>query len=552
MQIFYRLVGISYLEKFFGFIILFLGLGRVRGSINFITFKGELATWDGGSYELVFGARSLRRGIAACVCLITFYVSRFSLDYIRRNIFRLIILVDLFCWSMILLLFSKRLFSFILGWDGLGLSSYLLVCYYQNCSSSSAGTYTLLINRLGDIFIILCILLSFGYRGQSCPFSKVPYLGLALVIASCTKRAQYPFNTWLPLAISAPTPVSALVHSSTLVAGGALLIIEFFPCTTKGDLRYLYCASSIRVLIGRLGASSEKDVKKLVAYSTLRQIRIVMLGVSLGLVESSFFHLLRHAFTKASLFIAVGFGIKHMGQDLRNCRGVDYSIPVVGACLDFSTSILAGIPFLRGFFAKDYFLEGALRGEISFIGGLINFISVRLTGSYCGILMRDFVGYRPTSSSCFNSSRKGRLCFPLLLLPGIFLGPMFESRESGLVAVRWLESIFLGRLRALLYLRSRRSSYFYRPKSQRTFFVNIFLGTYIVGFASRKFVYKISKDIGKYGEIGWFDLGISVKENLIGFYGDHKKKIAEGGLKVNRSYSATIITIFIIIYVLKM
>lgn len=141
------------------------------------------------------GLRGLRRGTAACVCLITFYVSRFSLDYMRGNIFRLIIIVDLFCWSIILLLFSKSLFTFILGWDGLGLSSYLLVCYYQNCSRSSAGTYTLLINRMGDIFIILCILLSVGYRGQSCPWFKAPYLGLGLVVASCTKRAQYPFNT---------------------------------------------------------------------------------------------------------------------------------------------------------------------------------------------------------------------------------------------------------------------------------------------------------------------------------------------------------------------
>lgn len=99
--------------------------------------------------------------------------------------------------------------------------------------------------------------------------------------------------------MSAPTPVSALVHSSTLVAGGALLLIEFFPSVTKGDFRYLYCVSSISVLMGGLGASREIDVKKLVAYSTLSQISIVILGVSLGLVESSFFHLIRHAFAKA-------------------------------------------------------------------------------------------------------------------------------------------------------------------------------------------------------------------------------------------------------------
>ena len=205
---------------------------------------------------------------------------------------------------------------------------------------------------------------------------------------------------------------------------------------------------------------------------------------------------------RLSLFLAVGFCIKYIGQDLRNCRGVDYRMPVVGACIDFCTIILSGAPFLRGFFAKDYFLEGALRGEGCFIGGIINIISVNLTGLYCGRLIEDFVGYCPTTSSCFNSSIKGCLCFPLLLYPGIYLGTIFESRESGLAVVGWLESILLGGLRAMLFIRASRLSYPYIPKSHGTFFVNIYLGVYLAGFASRNSTYQITKNMGTWGEIG--------------------------------------------------
>lgn len=202
---------------------------------------------------------------------------------------------------------------------------------------------------------------------------------------------------------------------------------------------------------------------------------------------------------KLSLFVSVGFCIKYIGQDMRNCGGVDYRMPVVGACIDFCRIILAGIPFLRGFFAKDYFLESALRGEGCLIGGLVNLISVNLTGMYCGRLVEDFVGYSPTPSSCFNSSIKGCLCFPLLFYPGIFLGAIFESRESGLEVLGSLESILLGGSRALFFVgRSRRPF----AVTRGTVLIRIFLGVYMVGFASRRCTYKISRNIGKWGEMG--------------------------------------------------
>lgn len=292
----------------------------------------------------------------------------FSNDYIRTEKFsvRFHILVIAFVFSMFLLILRGNLLSCLLGWDGLGVSSYLLVIYYYNPKAYNAGIVTAITNRLGDAFFLLSIgILACSIRWKFTETFKgththlLNYVIMILILAAITKRAQLPFSSWLPAAIAAPTPVSSLVHSSTLVTAGVYLTFRFSGALSPRVIEFLLIVGLSTSVIAGLSALLEIDIKKIVALSTLRQLGVIIASLGANLPEIAFFHLLAHAYFKALLFLAVGSCISQVSglQDLRIASLVRQFSPLAACILLRCSAGLCGLPFIGGFYSKDLLIE---------------------------------------------------------------------------------------------------------------------------------------------------------------------------------------------------
>lgn len=294
---------------------------------------------------------------------------------------------------MILLIIRPNLIRILLGWDGLGLVSYCLVIYYQNVKSYNAGMLTALSNRIGDVALLLAIawILNFGSFNYiyylECMKStwEIGLIGVLVVLAAITKSAQIPFSAWLPAAIAAPTPVSALVHSSTLVTAGVYLLIRFNPLISgTGVSSFLLLVSGLTIFMAGLGANFEFDLKKIIALSTLRQLGLIIRILAIGFPKLAYFHLLTHALFKALLFMCAGAVIHNMkdSQDIRNIGSLVSQIPYTRACLNVANLALCGIPFLAGFYSKDLILEVASLRLVNIVSFFLFFFSTGLTICY--------------------------------------------------------------------------------------------------------------------------------------------------------------------------
>nr|YP_010148826.1 NADH dehydrogenase subunit 5 [Pseudanodonta complanata]QQV69717.1 NADH dehydrogenase subunit 5 [Pseudanodonta complanata] len=306
------------------------------------------------------------------VCLISGSVSLFSVSYMEGEVFmrRFMMLIMAFVGSMNLLIFIPSLITILLGWDGLGIVSFALVIYYQNKKSLAAGMLTVLANRIGDALLILsiCFLVNWGeWRigyGMTGSFSLL--ICFLVVVGAMTKSAQIPFSAWLPAAMAAPTPVSALVHSSTLVTAGVYLVIRFYSTMVEVQevLWFLSKVGALTLLMAGLSACFEVDLKKIIALSTLSQLGLMMFTVGIGFPLIAMFHLLTHALFKALLFLCAG-SIIHSTLDTQDGRilgSLNYLLPFSGSCLVLSSTALCGMPFLSGFYSKDLILESAFMG----------------------------------------------------------------------------------------------------------------------------------------------------------------------------------------------
>lgn len=301
------------------------------------------------------------------VLIIATRVIQFAKTYIAndKTTDRFIILVLLFVLSMIFLILFPHTILLLLGWDGLGITSFVLVIYYNNAKSLGAGIITALTNRIGDVILLISIALLFN-QGHWIVINiweneVIQWVPILIIIAAITKSAQIPFSRWLPAAIAAPTPVSALVHSSTLVTAGVYLLYRFYPfiSTWKEFKTVLIIIATITILIARARAIAECDIKKIIALSTLRQVAIIIFTLRLGLPEIAFFHLITHALFKALLFICAGniIDIHHHSQDLRQIGNVSTQLPVITTAISIANIALCGAPFLAGFYSKDLIIE---------------------------------------------------------------------------------------------------------------------------------------------------------------------------------------------------
>nr|AWV83738.1 NADH dehydrogenase subunit 5 [Tryella crassa] len=306
-----------------------------------------------------------------------------------KTINRFIYIISMFVMSMMLLIISPNMVSIIVGWDGLGLVSYCLVIYYQNLNSSNAGMLTALMNRIGDVMILLLIawMMNFGSWNFLSFINKLSMnsMIMLIIIAGFTKSAQIPFSSWLPAAMAAPTPVSALVHSSTLVTAGVYLMIRFSSLIISFNLIQLFLMLSVLTMImSGMAANFEFDLKKIIALSTLSQLGIMMSILMFGYPMLSFFHLIIHALFKASLFLCAGVLIHSLNnnQDIRMMGCMNYNMPMTSMFMNIANMSLCGIPFMSGFYSKDLIMETMCSSNINLLILLLMYLGIGMTSFY--------------------------------------------------------------------------------------------------------------------------------------------------------------------------
>nr|YP_010247805.1 NADH dehydrogenase subunit 5 [Thelepus plagiostoma]QTJ29899.1 NADH dehydrogenase subunit 5 [Thelepus plagiostoma] len=320
------------------------------------------------------------------------HVLFFSKSYMKSDPFfnRFTMILMLFIVSMIMLILIPNMWALLLGWDGLGFTSFALVVYYSNPRSLGAGMITALTNRVGDAFILLAIAWTLMTNNWSIinmwESNMSPYIVLAIMLAAMTKSAQIPFSSWLPAAMAAPTPVSALVHSSTLVTAGIFLLIRFFPFASSFPWFQptLLITASMTMFMAGLSAMTECDLKKIIALSTLSQLGVMMASIALGFPKLAMFHLITHAMFKALLFICAGTMIhfNNHTQDLRTMGNLSFQLPSTMTCLTVANMSLSGLPFLSGFYSKDLILETSFFNPINIMPLILLIAATGLTIAY--------------------------------------------------------------------------------------------------------------------------------------------------------------------------
>lgn len=381
------------------------------------------------------------------VLTISFRVILFSISYISNdiNLEYFITIVLRFILSINCLILFPHIVILLLGWDGLGLTSYLLVIYYINDKSLSAGILTALVNRIGDALIILGASVSlirghwnFTFRR----YNRIWVVGAILLVAAITKRAQIPFSAWLPAAIAAPTPVSALVHSSTLVTAGIYLLIRFFPTLRIFWIFPVLCfyIGVITCIIARLSATFETDLKKIIALSTLSQLGIMIISLGLNQPSITFFHLITHALFKALLFICAGTIIhnSYNNQDIRIIGNLYKRIPTTCTVFNIANLSLCGFPFIAGFYSKDMVVETFLTTSIPISTRLLMIIRVALTAVYTVrlsiiSLWNNFKG--PSITYRSDTRKFTHISYFILIFGAIIRGVAFQWRIDPSIVV---------------------------------------------------------------------------------------------------------------------
>ncbi len=282
--------------------------------------------------------------------------------------------LNLFIFFMLLLVLGSNYIVMFIGWEGVGLCSYLLIGFwFTNSSYASAAKKAFVMNRIGDLGFLLAVFLIFSTFG-SVEFSKiwpqaanilpgdhtVTLIALLLFIGACGKSAQLPLFTWLPDAMAGPTPVSALIHAATMVTAGIYMIARSNILFDLAPVvqHVIAIVGLTTALVGALIALTQTDIKKVLAYSTVSQLGYMFLGLGVGAYDGGFFHVITHAFFKALLFLGAGSVIHamHHEQDMRHMGGLWKKLPVTFYTMLIGTLAIAGLPPFSGFFSKDEIL----------------------------------------------------------------------------------------------------------------------------------------------------------------------------------------------------
>jgi NADH-quinone oxidoreductase subunit L len=342
---------------------------------------------------------------------------------------------NLFIAAMLLLVLSDSYLLLYVGWEGVGLTSYLLISYYFNRNiAATAGNKAFFANRVGDVGLSLAIMLMFAYVGST-SFSVVlntqysngvaTAIALMLLLGACGKSGQFPLQTWLPDAMEGPTPVSALIHAATMVTAGVYLIARSAPVfdQTQAGRTVVVIIGAITLLYGCICAFGQDDLKRVLAYSTVSQIGYMFLAVGLGpgVYAIGIIHLLGHGFFKAALFLSAGSVMHAMNDriDMRRFGGLARVMPITFAVFGCGYLAIIGIPPFTGFFTKDKIIEAAFDkgGTSGWILGFAALLGAGLTAFYMTrALVMTFFGKRRWEDDVHPHEAPPAMTVPMVVL----------------------------------------------------------------------------------------------------------------------------------------
>ncbi|MGL4609319.1 MAG: NADH-quinone oxidoreductase subunit L [Trueperaceae bacterium] len=364
-----------------------IGAGFVLSVLAFFGLRGmeepsvHVPLWNylsAGNFnlELGFHIDSLSVVLMMVITGVGFLIHVYSISYMHADdsFSRYFMALNLFVASMLILVMSDNYLMTFMGWEGVGVCSYLLIGFwYTQRENPDAARKAFIVNRIGDVGFLIAMFLVFKTFGtlnitqvneaaSAMVFAPpvITTIGLFFLLAACGKSAQLPLHTWLPDAMAGPTPVSALIHAATMVTAGVYLIARSSPIFALTPVASATVAwvGALTALIAAFAALTQTDIKKILAYSTISQLGFMFVAVGSGAYWVGIFHVFTHAFFKALLFLTSGSVIHAMGgeQDIRKMGGLGKHMKVTGTTALIGTLAIAGVPFLAGFFSKDAIL----------------------------------------------------------------------------------------------------------------------------------------------------------------------------------------------------
>jgi NADH-ubiquinone oxidoreductase chain 5 len=366
-----------------------VGINNVPTSINLFRWIDS----ESLNVQWSFNFDSLTVSMLIPVLIVSSLVHVYSIGYMSHDPHnqRFFSYLSLFTFMMIILVTANNFLLMFVGWEGVGICSYLLVSFwFTRIAANQSSISALLTNRVGDCFLTIgmfAILWSFGNIDYATVFSLAPFIneniitiiGICLLIGAMAKSSQVGLHVWLPMAMEGPTPVSALIHAATMVTAGVYLLMRSSPIIEYSSTVLVLCLwlGAITTVFSSLIGLFQQDIKKVIAYSTMSQLGMMIIAVGLSSYNVALFHLINHAFYKGLLFLGAGAVIHAVAdnQDFRKYGGLRVFLPLTYSVMLIASLSLVAFPFMTGFYSKDFILESSY-GEFYFSSIVVYFIAI--------------------------------------------------------------------------------------------------------------------------------------------------------------------------------